>query len=303
MSSLKDYRDRIISVKSTRKITLAMKMVAASKLKKAEEASIAGLPYAQAIEHVMDHILAAMPLNESSPPLLKGTGAQDVHLFVVLTSDKGLCGGFNSNLVRLVRADLKALQAEGKTVKMICVGRKGIDMLKRNFKQNIIETQTGIGADNIISFREAEDVGNKVLALFEAGEFDVCTLYHNVYKNVLTQIPEPLQLIPVNDASLDDEEDEDIEDEKQSGPEQIYAYEPEEQAILSALLPRNLNAQIYHAMLDSFAGEQAARMTSMDNATRAAEDMIDTLSLQYNRERQAVITKELIEIVSGAEAT
>ncbi|MCB9989542.1 MAG: F0F1 ATP synthase subunit gamma [Rhodospirillales bacterium] len=299
MPSLKDYRDRIASVKSTRKITSAMKMVAASKLKKAQEAAEASQPYAQAMARMMARVAEGVVVGPNSPKLLIGTGRDDVHLLVVMTSDRGLCGGFNGNLIRSARKEISSLLNAGKTVKILCVGRKGRDVLKREFESHIVQSFTQIGGKDKISFAESDQVTQYILEQFEAGAFDVCTLLYNEFKNVLVQKPSAHQLIPFDVArKADDAKTE----EKKEGMICPYRFEPEEEILLAQLLPKNLAVQLYRALLDSAAGEQAARMTAMDNATRNAGDMIGNLTLQYNRARQAYITKELIEIISGAEA-
>ncbi len=297
MPSLKEYRNRITSVKSTRKITSAMKMVAASKLKRAQEQAEASQPYATAMAGMMARVAEGVVVGPSSPKLLIGTGRDQIHLLVVVTSDRGLAGGFNAYVIR-ARGEIKRLQAEGKTVKIICVGRKGRDALRREFKDAIVESFMGLGGKAKLSFAEADQVSRLVLDMFEAGEFDVCTLIYNEFKSVLVQKPEAQQLIPF---SLPEKSSNDNA-KAETGTKIPYNFEPEEDAILGALLPRNIGIQIFRAMLDSAAGEQAARMTAMDNATRNAGDLIKRLTIQYNRARQAAITKELIEIISGAEA-
>ncbi|MFN3828049.1 MAG: F0F1 ATP synthase subunit gamma [Micavibrio sp.] len=304
MPSLKQYRVRIASVKSTKKITSAMKMVAASKLKKAQDQAQASQPYAAAMAGMMARVASGVVVGPNSPKLLIGTGSDQVRLLVVVTSDRGLCGGFNANLVRRVRQEVRSLQAEGKTVKLLCVGRKGRDVLKRDFSNLIVHSFTGLAGRTDLSFAESDEVTQWILEQFNGGAFDVCTLVYNEFVSVLTQKPSFQQLIPFksseghasNDNRHLDKNDEPV---AISSP---YNFEPEENQILGALLPKNLAIQIYRALLDSGAGEQAARMTAMDNATRNAGDMINRLSIQYNRARQAYITKELIEIISGAEA-
>lgn len=291
MPSLRDYRDRIASVKSTRKITSAMKMVAASKLKKAQEAAEASQPYARAMAGMIARVAAGVK-GDAGPKLLVGTGADQRHILVVVSADRGLCGGFNSNLVRYTRNEVRRLKADGKDVKIICVGRKARDVLKREFAPLIIETITGLGGKSKLGFSEAQKVSDLVLDLFNRGEFDVCSLVYNQFVSVLTQKPNTQQLIPFVVAA----------NENQDAASAPYSFEPEEDVILADLLPKNISVQIFRALLDSAAGEQAARMTAMDNATRNAGDMIKNLSIKYNRARQAYITKELIEIISGAEA-
>lgn len=298
MPSLKAYRDRIASVKSTRKITSAMKMVAASKLKKAQEQAEASQPYASAMADMMGRVAANVIPGTISSKLLVGTGKSDVHLLVVVTADRGLCGGFNGNLVRAARQEAMALEREGKQYKFLCVGRKARDLLKRGYENKIVKGFTGIGGKNRIAFSEADEIAQYILTAFDAGEFDVCTLVYNEFRSILVQKPTVQQLIPFKAEAAA---------QQSAAPEAgthglSYDFEPEEEEILSQLLPKNLGIQIFRALLDSAAGEQAARMTAMDNATRNAGDMIRRLTLQYNRARQAAITKELIEIISGAEA-
>ena len=301
MPSLRDFRDRIKSVKSTRKITSAMKMVAASKLRKAQEQAEASQPYARAMAAMMARVAKNVIINESSSKLLVGTGSDQKHLIVVVTSDRGLCGGFNANIIRDVRHHIQKLLAEDKEVKLVCAGRKGDDLLRRGHRDKIMQRFLGVTGKSKVDFVDANEITQYVLEQFEAGAFDVCTLAYNVFESVLKQTPRLQQIIPFN---LDH-----IEEEEGAQPAQDqgalispYSFEPDEEEILNALLPRNIGVQIYRALLDSSAGEQAARMTAMDNATRNAGDMIKDLTLQYNRARQAYITKELIEIISGAEA-
>lgn len=304
MPSLKQYRSRIASVKSTRKITSAMKMVAASKLKKAQELAQASQPYATAMAGMMARVATGVVVGPNSPKLLIGTGADQTHLLVVVTSDRGLCGGFNANLVRRVRQEVRSLQSEGKTVKLLCVGRKGRDVLRRDFSKHIVHFFTGLAGRTDLSFAESDQVTQWILEQFEQGNFDICTLVYNEFVSVLTQKPSFQQLIPFKSSEGNASNDNRHLD-KETQPAALnspYSFEPEEDRILGALLPKNLAIQIYRSLLDSGAGEQAARMTAMDNATRNAGDMINRLSIQYNRARQAYITKELIEIISGAEA-
>jgi F-type H+-transporting ATPase subunit gamma len=300
MPSLRDYRDRIVSVKSTKKITSAMKMVAASKLRKAQDQAEASQPYAQAMADMLARVAANVVMNESSSKLLAGTGSDQKQLLVVVTADRGLCGGFNGNLVRLARQHMEELRADGKDVSLICVGRKARDLLKRTDGDSIVESFIGLFGSTKVEFAEANKVTELLLEKFDAGEFDVCSLIYNEFKSVLTQKPSVQQLIPFKlpeaPAANDDAAP------APEGPISPYDFEPEEEQILNALLPRNIGVQIFRALLDSAAGEHAARMTAMDNATRNAGDMINDLTLQYNRARQAAITKELIEIISGAEA-
>jgi F-type H+-transporting ATPase subunit gamma len=297
MTSLKDYRDRITSVKSTRKITSAMKMVAASKLKKAQSQAEASQPYAVAMSEMLARVAASLPADFAGPKLLVGTGAENTHLLIVVSSDRGLCGGFNSNLSRRVKREVAKLTAEGKDVKIICAGRKAYEILKLQHAKIIIKTYFGIGQKGRVDFSSAREITDFVLQNFEDEAFDVCTLMYNEFKNVLVQTPAAQQLIPFKLPEVADDVKEEV-----SGPVAPYDFEPEESIILGKLLPRNLGVQLFRALLDSAAGEQAARMTAMDNATRNAGDMINDLSVQYNRARQAHITRELIEIISGAEA-
>ncbi len=298
MPSLKEYRNRIASVKSTRKITSAMKMVAASKLKKAQEAAEASQPYAVAMGDMLARLSAGIVPGPSSPKMLTGTGKDQTHLLVVMTSDRGLAGGFNANLVRLARAEVRRLEGEGKTVKLVTVGRKARDLLRREYKDKIIESYVGIGAGagGRVGFSDADMIAKLVTEQFNTGGFDVCTLIYNKFRSVLAQVPTVQQLIPFTAAQGE------ANDNKVPVDTTPYNFEPSEEEILDALLPKNLGIQMFRALLDSAAGEQAARMTAMDNATRNAGDMIKRLTLQYNRARQAYITKELIEIISGAEA-
>ncbi|MCC9624668.1 F0F1 ATP synthase subunit gamma [Thalassospira sp. MA62] len=296
MASLKDLRSRIASVKSTRKITSAMKMVAASKLRRAQDAAEDARPYAERMGTMLGRLASAVGSNEGAPKLLAGTGKDDVHLFIVFTADRGLCGGFNASIVKAARLKAKALQAEGKTVKLICVGRKGADALKRDFGDNIVARYTGIEGKKGIDFSSADEVADKVLALYGDGEFDVCTIFYNKFVSAISQVPTAQQMIPFAG------DDADAQEEATTGSSAVYDYEPSEEAILADLLPRNVGVQIFGAMLESSASEHGARMSAMDNATRNAGDMIDRLSIEYNRSRQAQITNELIEIISGAEA-
>ena len=294
MANLKELKARISSVKSTQRITSAMKMVAAAKLRKAQDMAEAARPYAERIERMLGS-LAAGASSSGAPAMLTGTGKDDTHLLVIVTSDRGLCGGFNGSIIRVVRRRIVELQAEGKTVKLLIIGRKGVGLLRREFRDLFVEVYEEL-AKPVPTFEGAATVADKVTTMFEAGEFDVCTIYYNKFVSALTQIVTPLQLIPF--AVPEGEE----EQPAVGGAQAIYEFEPEEEKILAALLPKNLSTQVFRAMLESFAGEQGARMTAMDNATRNAGDMINSLSITYNRTRQAQITKELIEIISGAEA-
>jgi F-type H+-transporting ATPase subunit gamma len=290
MPSLKDLRNRIASVKATRKITKAMQMVAAAKLRRAQEAALAARPYAERMDRMLGN-LGARANRSSASKLLVGTGKDEVHLLIVMTAERGLCGGFNSNIAKLARADATRLRNDGKTVKILTVGRKGADNLKRDLGSRIIE-RVDLRGMKQIGFSVAAGIANKVLALFEAGEFDVATLYFSEFKSVIAQKPTALQLIPAK-----------IPEAKAgAGDQAAYEFEPDENEILAELLPRNISSQIYRGLLENAASEQGARMSAMDSATRNAGDMINRLTIRYNRQRQANITKELIEIISGAEA-
>ena len=292
MPSLKDLRNRIGSVKSTRKITSAMKMVAAAKLRRAQERAEAGQPYAERMAAMLARLASNITVSAASPKLLTGSGRDDTHLVVVITSDRGLAGGFNGSLVREARRLVAKLLSEGKEVKLLTLGRKGRDSLRRDFAGHLLDP-IEIGTANA-AFAEAEAVAMQMLDLFEDGGFDVAHLVYNRFKSVMSQVPTITQVIPF---ALPE-----VKVEENAGPKPVYEFEPDEETILAELLPRNLAVQLYRALLDSAAGEQAARMTAMDNATRNAGDMINKLTLNYNRARQAYITKELIEIISGAEA-
>jgi F-type H+-transporting ATPase subunit gamma len=298
MPSLKDLRNRIRSVRSTQKITSAMKVVAASRLRRAQEQAEAARPYAQRMDRVLGSLAGRMAGLPGAPPLLVGTGKDDTHLMVVATSDRGLAGGFNSSILREARRQIRMLEAAGKKVLILMIGRKGRDGLRRDYGQLIRDSLTEIGRRRL-SFDEARDIADRVLVLYEGRGFDVCTIIYNRFRSVMTQIVTVQQLIPF--ASTDPD---------RNGPEPevgvragaIYEFEPSEEEILAELLPKNIAVQIYTALLENAASEQGARMTAMDNATRNAGQMIDRLTLNYNRTRQAAITKELIEIISGAEA-
>ncbi len=292
MASLKELRNRIGSVKQTQKITSAMKLVAASKLKKAQEQAEAARPFAARMAGMLANLAADAAHSENAPKLLAGTGEDKVHLLIVATADRGLCGGFNSSIVRGARRKITELQAAGQEVKLLCIGRKGRDQLRRDHGQRIIETIEGVGKARL-TYDEAAAIALKIEQLFEAGEFDRCTIIYNEFKSAITQILTLKQLIPVETPVRDDET---------GGVRTVYEFEPEEGVILGELLPRNLAVQIYGALTENSASEQGARMSAMDNATRNAGDMIDRLTLTYNRTRQAQITRELIEIISGAEA-
>ncbi len=297
MPSLKDLRVRIDSVKATRKITSAMKMVAAAKLRRAQEQAEAARPYAEHMESILKRLAASVAGQPGMPKLLAGTGQSDTHLLVVATSDRGLCGGFNSSIVREARRTITKLEGEGKTVKILCVGRKGRDQLRREFRSKIIDTIEDVTRPRP-SFDKAAAIAERVTQMFEVGEFDVCTLIYARFKSAISQIVTLQQLVPFHVENTDADEENEADESKGT----VYDYEPDEEAILAALLPRNLSVQIYKAILENNASEQGARMTAMDNATRNAGDMIDRLTLTYNRTRQAIITKELIEIVSAKEA-
>ena len=290
MASLKDMRVRIAATKATQKITKAMQMVAASKLRRAQVAAEAARPYAERMSTVLGSIAAAVAGSDSAPRLLAGTGNDKVHLLVVCTAERGLCGAFNSSIVRLARDRANALMSQGKDVKILCVGRKGQDQLRRVYGKQIIETIELRGIKQI-GFEQAEMIAKKVVALFEVGEFDVGTLFFSRFRSVIAQVPTAQQIIPPV-----------FEKAAPAGPAAAYEYEPEEEDILADLLPRNLSVQVFRALLENAASEQGARMSAMDNATRNAGEMIRKQTLTYNRTRQAMITKELIEIISGAEA-
>jgi len=293
MPSLKAFRNRIASVKATRKITRAMQMVAASKLKRAQDAAQAARPYAEKMAAVISSLAGSMADNPGAPRLLTGTGKESVHLIIVATADRGLCGGFNTNIVRRARAVIDGVLRDGGQVKILCVGRKGRDQLRRLYNQHIIDTIEMTGVKRL-AFSDAAPIGRRVLDLYDAGEFDVATICYARFKSVISQEPTAQRLIPAPVETA--------EDKGKHGGGAVYDYEPDEAAILAELLPRNLSVQIFRALLENAASEQGARMSAMDAATRNAGDVIDRLTLQYNRSRQAMITKELIEIISGAEA-
>ena len=291
MPSLKDLRNRIASVKATRKITKAMQMVAAAKLRRAQEAAVAARPYSERMAVVLGNLASAVAGQEGAPKLLAGTGSDQVHLLVVATAERGLCGGFNSSIARLAREHADKLLAAGKTVKIFTVGKKGNDALRRLHGKYVVEA-TDFRGRKSINFEDAETVAKKIISMFEAGEFDVCTLFFSEYRSVIQQVPTALQLIP---AKVDTSKSADL-----GGAG--YDVEPDENVVLDQLLPRNITVQMFRALLENAASEQGARMSAMDNATRNAGDMINKLTIKYNRQRQAQITKELIEIISGAEA-
>lgn len=296
MPSLKDLRIRIDSVKATQKITSAMKMVAAAKLRRAQEQAEAARPYAERMERILTSLAASLAVKEGSSPLLAGTGKDETHLLVVVTSDRGLCGAFNSSLARDTRRLIADLQGAGKTVKILCVGRKGRDVLRRDYGSLIVGKFEGVGARRL-EFAEADQIAGRIAEMLDEGAFDVCTVIYNRFQSVISQVVTRQQLVPLPEPAL-----EATEAGVEGAAQAVYEYEPEEGELLADLLPRNLSVQIFRALLESAAGEQGARMTAMDNATRNAGEMIDDLTLNYNRTRQAYITKELIEIVSGAEA-
>ncbi|KAJ55124.1 ATP synthase subunit gamma [Actibacterium mucosum KCTC 23349] len=289
MPNLKDLKNRIASVKSTRKITKAMQMVAAAKLRRAQDAAEAGRPYAERMNAVLGGLAASVGGSDSAPKLLSGTGSDQVQLLVVMTAERGLCGGFNSTIVRLARTKVEELQAAGKTVKILTVGKKGREQLKRDY-EDLFVGHVDLSEVKNVGYANAHGIAADVLSRFDAGEFDVATIFYNRFQSVISQIPTAQQIIP---AAFEAEGDE-------GGT--LYDYEPSEEDILADLLPRGVATQIFAALLENGASEQGARMSAMDNATRNAGDMIDKLTIQYNRSRQAVITNELIEIISGAEA-
>ncbi|MEM7620321.1 MAG: F0F1 ATP synthase subunit gamma [Pseudomonadota bacterium] len=302
MPSLKDLRSRISSVKATQKITKAMQMVAAAKLRRAQEAAESARPFAERMEKVLTNLNMRVTSRENASPLLVGTGKDDVHLLVVATAERGLCGGFNTNIARFAREHALKLMAEEKSVKILCVGKKGYDVLKNQFKDLISEV-VDLKHIKKLNYDVAQGVAKKILTSFEKQEFDVCTLFFSEFQSIISQVPTPLQLIPAN---FSDAKEVDSDPKGQAttvgGAEASYEFEPGEEEILTDLLPRNIATQIFRALLENAASEQGARMSAMDNATRNAGDMIGDLTLKYNRTRQAMITKELIEIVSGAEA-
>jgi len=293
MPSLKDLKVRINSVKSTQKITSAMKMVAAAKLRRAQEQAEASRPYAERMERVLASLAASVAGNDMAPPLLAGNGKNQVHLLVVMTSDRGLCGAFNSTIVRQARRMARELRRDGKTLKILTVGRKGRDQLRREFASDIVGTIEGVGKPRL-RFDEADAIAARIRHMFENGEFDICTIIYNKFKSAISQIVTAQRLIPFAPGGA----------ANQNADAELasYEYEPEEDEILAELLPRNIGMQVYRALLENAASEQGARMSAMDSATRNAGDMINRLTITYNRSRQAYITKELIEIISGAEA-
>ena len=290
MASLDDLKKRISSVKSTQKITKAMKMVAAAKLRRAQESAEKGRPYSDKMNNIILNLSNGISDIDNAPKLLSGTGEDKVHLCVVMTSDRGLCGGFNTNIIKKAKLYFQKILDEGKTLKIITVGTKGYDQLKRLYGDNIIERISFKESKNINYF-DADKVGKIVIEKFDKREFDVCAIFYNQFKNVITQIPQEQQIIPLNTS-----------EKEENSSEDNYEFEPEEDEILSNLLPKNISTQIFKAMLENSASEQGSRMSAMDNATRNAGEMVDKLTIEYNRSRQAAITKELIEIISGAES-
>ena len=290
MASLDDLKKRITSVKSTQKITKAMKMVAAAKLKRAQDSAEKGRPYSEKMNNIILNLSSGISDKETAPKLLSGSGKEQIHLCVVMTSDRGLCGGFNANIIKKAKSYFTKLNKEGKELKIITVGSKGNDQLKRVYGNKIIENISFKNSKNANYF-DAEKVGKIIIEKFQKEEFDICTIFFNQFKNVITQIPQAQQIIPLKT---------DIDDKEKS--EDNYEFEPDEDEILTNLLPKNISTQIFKAMLENSASEQGARMSAMDNATRNAGEMVDKLTIEYNRSRQAAITKELIEIISGAES-
>ena len=290
MASLDDLKKRIMSVKSTQKITKAMKMVAAAKLKRAQENAEKGRPYSEKMNNIILNLSLGIADKESAPKLLSGSGKNQIHLCVVMTSDRGLCGGFNANIIKKAKNYFSDVTKEGKEIKIITVGSKGNDQLKRLYGDKIIENISFKESKNA-NFFDAEKVGKIIIEKFDKEEFDICTIFFNQFKNVITQIPQAQQVIPLNAVN-----------ENQESLNESYEFEPDENEILNNLLPKNISTQIFKAMLENSASEQGARMSAMDNATRNAGEMVDKLTIEYNRSRQAAITKELIEIISGAES-
>jgi F-type H+-transporting ATPase subunit gamma len=290
MPSLKDLKNRIESVKSTRKITKAMQMVAAAKLRRAQEAAEMARPYAEKMEAVMGGLAQAVGQSESAPRLLSGTGSDQVHMLVVMTAERGLCGGFNSSIVKLARTRIDSLKAEGKTVKILTVGKKGREQLKRDYA-DLFVGHVDLSDVKRLGYANAAEIATDLLGRFDAGEFDVATIYFNRFQSVISQVPTETQVIPASFEAAEDD-----------GAATLYDYEPSEEGVLADLLPRGVATQIFTALLENAASEQGARMSAMDNATRNAGEMIDRLTIEFNRSRQAVITNELIEIISGAEA-
>ena len=291
MASLDDLKKRIASVKTTQKITKAMKMVAAAKLRKAQENAEKGRPFSQKMQNIILNLTKSITDPENAPKLLVGTGEDKTYLCVVLTADRGLCGGFNSNICKLAKTNFKKIINDGKELKIITVGSKGLDQIKREYGKYIIK-KFSFKDKKTISFSEAEIVGSKIVSLFRENQFDKCILFYNNFKNVITQIPQAQQIIPTESKTSDTKKENNIS----------YEFEPDEDEILNELLPKNISIQVFKALLENAASEQGSRMTAMDNATRNAGDLVDKLTINYNRSRQASITKELIEIISGAES-
>ncbi len=291
MPSLDDLKKRIKSVKSTQKITKAMKMVAAAKLRKAQENAEKGRPYSEKMQNIILNLTKSIENPENAPKLLVGTGQDKTYLCVVLTADRGLCGGFNSNICKLAKANFKEILGEGKNLKIITVGSKGLDQIKREYEKFIIK-KFSFKEKKQVSYKEADIIGNEIISLFNKNEFDKCILFYNNFKNVITQIPQAQQIIPAENKNTDLKKNDTLS----------YEFEPDEDEILEDLLPKNISTQVFKAFLENAASEQGSRMTAMDNATRNAGDLVDKLTINYNRSRQASITKELIEIISGAES-
>jgi len=291
MPSLDDLKKRIKSVKSTQKITKAMKMVAAAKLRKAQESAERGRPYSQKMQNIMLNLTNSINDPQNAPKLLVGNGNDKIYLCLVLTADRGLCGGFNSNICKLAKANFKKILNEGKELKIITVGSKGLDQIKREYGKYVIK-KFSFKDKKQITFNEAEIIGNEIINLFKKDEFDKCILFFNNFKNVITQIPQAQQIIPTEKKKITEENKDTFS----------YEFEPDEDEILEDLLPKNISTQVFKAFLENAASEQGSRMTAMDNATRNAGDLVDKLTINYNRSRQASITKELIEIISGAES-
>ena len=291
MPSLDDLKKRISSVKSTQKITKAMKMVAAAKLRRAQESAEKGRPFSEKMNNIILNLSSSISDKENASKFLVGTGNDNIHLCVVITSDRGLCGGFNTNICKKAKNDFEKIIKQGKKLKIFTVGSKGHDQLKRTYGSYIIENLNFKGFKKI-TYKDAEEIGKKIIKLFNENQFDVCKIYYNKFKNVITQIPQAQQIIPI----------EKIKTEEEKKIENFYEFEPEENEILNDLLPRNISTQIFKAILENAASEQGSRMTAMDNATRNAGDLVENLTITYNRSRQAAITKELIEIISGAES-
>ena len=291
MPSLDDLKKRISSVKSTQKITKAMKMVAAAKLRRAQESAEKGRPFSEKMNNIILNLSSSISDKENASKFLVGTGKDNIYLCVVITADRGLCGGFNTNICKKAKNDFEKIIKQGKTLKIFTVGSKGHDQLKRTYGSYIIENLNFKGFKKI-TYKDAEEIGKKIIKLFNENQFDVCKIYYNKFKNVITQIPQAQQIIPV----------EKIKQEEEKKLENFYEFEPEENEILNDLLPRNISTQIFKAILENAASEQGSRMTAMDNATRNAGDLVEKLTITYNRSRQAAITKELIEIISGAES-